>query len=72
MASTADHGIHRLTVADGSRRLEDKLEPQLKKLLQSAGADEYLTMFASGALTLKQVLYMDDTDLLEVSGPPRG
>ncbi|XP_043213529.1 E3 ubiquitin-protein ligase LRSAM1-like [Amphibalanus amphitrite] len=48
------------------RRLEDKLEPPLKKLLQSAGAEEYLTMFANSGLTLKQVLYMDDTDLLEL------
>ena len=49
-----------------SRRLEDKLEPQLKRLLQAAGAEEYLTMFANGSLTFKQVLYMDDGDLLEV------
>ncbi|KAF0296859.1 E3 ubiquitin-protein ligase LRSAM1 [Amphibalanus amphitrite] len=48
------------------RRLEDKLEPPLKKLLQTAGAEEYLTMFANSGLTLKQVLYMDDTDLLEL------
>ena len=46
---------------------ESKIEPALRDLLKSSGAEEYIPVLATRNVTLKQLSYMKDKELMEVS-----
>jgi len=45
---------------------ESKIDPALKDLLTRAGAEDYIPVFATRNLALKQVSYMNDRELMEL------
>ena len=55
----------------GLQDMESRIDPNLKDILTKAGAEDYIPVFATRNLTLKQVSYLKDRDLTEV-GSSRG
>jgi len=45
---------------------ESKIEPALRDLLKSSGAEEYIPVLATRNVTLKQLSYMKDKELMEL------
>ena len=45
---------------------ESKIEPALKDLLTKSGAEDYIPVFATRNVTLKQLSFMNDKELSEV------
>ena len=46
---------------------EEKIDPDLKKVLTKAGAEDYIPIFAAKGVALKQASFMNDKQLSEVS-----
>lgn len=46
---------------------EKAIDPQLKELLCKAGAEDYVPVFAKKGVGMKQVVYMNDKQLSEVT-----
>ena len=45
---------------------ESKIEPALKDILTKSGAEDYIPVFATRNVTLKQLSFMNDKELSEV------
>ena len=44
---------------------------EVRELLTTCGAEEFITMFAKKEITFKEITFMEDKDLREVSPPLR-
>ncbi len=52
----------------GAREAEERLEPELRSMLEEAGAEDYAPVLGlRGVLTVKQLSYMKDKELSEVA-----
>ena len=64
--STYEFIFPKFDLLQGLIEAESKIEPALKDLLTKSGAEDYIPVFATRNVTLKQLSFMNDKELSEV------